>query len=245
MEPHLSAELTLLGMACDLVGGLYLAYDLFGGEKGPLSTITRLVNYSLLMIAGFLFTLGPKFALLAGIGLGSAFGLHIDRIGKGKADTFRFLLGIGTIRAVSVILALRAVGYTSLGLTIGLGAFLVTIFSTKLKITPAAFYQSDKKPHLKKAQLIIAMSLGGLAVTMALVGASFDSDSLEVVHFGIKLGLTFAGTVLIVTTISPMIEWYADNLPDRSFGIAGAILFMTGFLIQAIPSLVVMFDIVK
>ena len=42
-------------MACDLVGGLYLAYDLFGGEKGPLSTLTRLVNYSLLMIAGFIF----------------------------------------------------------------------------------------------------------------------------------------------------------------------------------------------
>ena len=245
MEPHFSAELTLLGMACDLVGGLYLAYDLFGGEKGPLSTITRLVNYSLLMIAGFIFPLGPKFALIAGIGLGAAFGLHIDRIGKGKSDTFWFLLGIGAIRALALTLALWVVDYKSLAIILGPLSLLVSVILPKLKITPAEFYQSDKKPHLKRAQLIIALVLGGLAAATALVGASFGGDSLKVAHFGIKLGLTFAGTVLVVTTLSPMIEWYADNLPDRSFGFAGAILFMTGFLIQAIPSLVVMFDIVK
>ncbi|CAN5576427.1 hypothetical protein BH11CYA1_BH11CYA1_21070 [soil metagenome] len=245
MEPHLSAELTLLGMACDLVGGLYLAYDLFGGEKGPLSTITRLVNYSLLMIAGFLFPLGPKFALIAGIGLGSAFGLHIDRIGKGKPDTFGFLIGIGALRAVTVILALWVADYKSIAIVLGPCAMLMTLLSKKLRITPAEFYQSDKKPHLKKAQLLIALALGVLAIATSLIGASIGMDSLKAAHFGIKLGLTFAGNVLIVTTLSPMIEWYADNLPDRSFGFAGAILFMTGFLIQAIPSLVTMFDIVK
>lgn len=245
MEPHFSAELTLLGMACDLVGGLYLAYDLFGGEKGPLSTMTRLVNYSLLMIAGFIFTLGPKFALIAGIGLGTAFGLHIDRIGKGKKETFWFLVGIGTIRALAISLALYISDFKTLALILGPAALIISIVSPKLKLTPAEFYQSDKKPHLKKAQLVIALALGGLAAATAIVGANFGADSVKVAHFGIKLGLTFAGTVLVATTLAPMIEWYADNLPDRSFGFAGAILFMTGFLIQAIPSLVVMFDIVK
>lgn len=245
MEPHFSAELTLLGMACDLVGGLYLAYDLFGGEKGPLSTMTRLVNYSLLMIAGFIFPLGPKFALIAGIGLGTAFGLHIDRIGKGKKETFWSLVAIGTIRALAITLALYISDYKTLAFILGPAALLMSIISPKLKLTPAEFYQSDKKPHLKKAQLVIALALGGLATATAIVGANFGADSVKVAHFGIKLGLTFAGTVLVVTTLAPMIEWYADNLPDRSFGFAGAILFMTGFLIQAIPSLVVMFDIVK
>ena len=35
------AEISLLGMGLDLLGGCYLAYDLLGGRRGPLRVIAR------------------------------------------------------------------------------------------------------------------------------------------------------------------------------------------------------------
>ena len=51
------------------------------------------------------------------------------------------------------------------------------------------------------------------------------------------------GTVF-VSTFSPSIEWYADNVPDKRMGYIGAILFLIGFAIQSIPSLLVLLGIV-
>ncbi len=40
------AAIALAGMLIGILGGLYLAYDLLGGERGPLGIVTRVVTYS-------------------------------------------------------------------------------------------------------------------------------------------------------------------------------------------------------
>jgi len=104
---HLSAQVTLVGMSLDLIGGLYLAYDLLGGDKGPLSTLTRCVTYSVIVIACVGFSMGLKFGLLAGAGLGIALGLHLERIGRGQKETTAFLFALGLVRATAAPAGVR------------------------------------------------------------------------------------------------------------------------------------------
>ncbi|MCW5822151.1 MAG: hypothetical protein KIT34_05070 [Cyanobacteria bacterium TGS_CYA1] len=244
MEPHFSAQLTLLGMACDVVGGIYLAYDLLGGEKGPLNTFFRLVNYSVLAVLIFCISLGPKFALPAGIGIGCAFGLHLENASRSNKDSFLFLLKLGLIRALGIGTGVWINGFPKMAWLMAAIVIVMSLILPRMGISPAVVYQSEKKPQLKKQQLFIACVLGGVAMTTAFIGAAFTGQSM-VFQFAIRMGLTFACTTLIVTTLSPIIEWYADNLPPKTFGFIGAILFVVGFSIQALPSVAVMYDITK
>lgn len=244
MEPHFAAQLTLLGMACDVVGGIYLAYDLLGGEKGPLNTFFRLVNYSVLAILIFCIALGPKFAIPAGLGIGCAFGLHLENASRNNPDTLWFLFKLGLIRALGIGIGVWVNGYPTMSWVMAIIVMIMSVILPRFGISPATVYQSDKKPQLKKKQLIIAATLGGIAMVTAFLGAEITGQSLAV-QFGVRMGLTFACTTLLVTTLCPIIEWYADNLPPKTFGFIGALLFVIGFSIQALPAVAVMYDITK
>jgi hypothetical protein len=45
---HLIPILSLTGVILDALGGLYLAYDLLGGKKGPLRIVTKSVSYGVM-----------------------------------------------------------------------------------------------------------------------------------------------------------------------------------------------------
>jgi len=44
IDRHTIALLSIIGTSLDVLGALYLAYDLLGGEHGPLRTLTRVVT---------------------------------------------------------------------------------------------------------------------------------------------------------------------------------------------------------
>jgi hypothetical protein len=46
MDHHIVAAVSISGISLDVLGGLYLAYDLLGGQHGPLRLLTRIVTYS-------------------------------------------------------------------------------------------------------------------------------------------------------------------------------------------------------
>jgi hypothetical protein len=41
IDKHTLALISIIGSSFDVLGALYLAYDLLGGEHGPLRTLTR------------------------------------------------------------------------------------------------------------------------------------------------------------------------------------------------------------
>src|SRR3954454_3907928 len=53
MDRHTLALISIVGCSLDVLGALYLAYDLLGGEHGPLRTLTRGVTYGVLFGAGY------------------------------------------------------------------------------------------------------------------------------------------------------------------------------------------------
>src|SRR5437899_7377397 len=70
IDKHTLALISIIGNSLDVLGALYLAYDLLGGEHGPLRTLTRAVTYGALFGTGYGLALGPVFGLATGIAHG-------------------------------------------------------------------------------------------------------------------------------------------------------------------------------
>ena len=66
MDHHAVAAVSLTGICLDVLGGLYLAYDLLGGQHGPLRLLTRMVTYSIVFGIGYGLGLGLFFGLASG-----------------------------------------------------------------------------------------------------------------------------------------------------------------------------------
>lgn len=237
LPDQLSAQITLTGMTMDLIGGLYLAYDLLGGDKGPLSTLTRIVTYSLLLVVLLSLPMGLKFGLPAGLGLGIALGLHLERIGRGQGETAKFLFGVGLLRATGIYLAALWDGTPGLAACAFPLVFAGSIILPKLKLSPAYFYEAGKKPTFGWRKFFLACVMGCLAAGAGAIAALIQHDSRMLVMV-VKPALTIAMAMMVITTVTPLIEWYADNIPGKTMGYLGTTLFVLGFAVQSIPSLV-------
>ena len=66
IDKHTIALISIIGCSLDLLGAMYLAYDLLGGEHGPLRTLTRTVTYGALFGIGYVLVWGPIFGLAGG-----------------------------------------------------------------------------------------------------------------------------------------------------------------------------------
>lgn len=238
LPDQLSAQITLTGQTMDLIGGLYLAYDLLGGDKGPLSTLTRVVTYSLMMVILLSLPMGLKFGLPAGIGLGIALGLHLERIGRGQKETAKFLFAVGLLRATGIYLAALWDGSPGLAACAFPLVLVASIILPKLKLSPAYFYEAGKKPSFGWRKFLLACVMGIMAAGAGVVTAFLQHDSSHIVMLVLKPALTLSMAMMVITTVTPLIEWYADNIPGKTMGYLGTTLFVVGFAVQAIPSLV-------
>src|SRR6202050_4218640 len=82
MDKHILALISIIGSSLDVLGALYLAYDLLGGEHGPLRTLTRAVTYGVLFGAGYGFALGPVFGLASGVAHGITLAWEYSRASR-------------------------------------------------------------------------------------------------------------------------------------------------------------------
>jgi len=83
MNHHTIAAVSIVGTCLDVLGSLYLAYDLLGGQHGPLRLLTRVVTYSILFGIGFGLGLGLFFGVVAGIATGLTVSIVLNRTARG------------------------------------------------------------------------------------------------------------------------------------------------------------------
>src|ERR1700684_829083 len=86
MDRHTLALISIVGSALDVLGALYLAYDLLVGEHGPLRTLTRAVTYGALFGTGYGLALGPLFGLITGIAHGITLGWEYARTSRNEPN---------------------------------------------------------------------------------------------------------------------------------------------------------------
>src|SRR5712672_4667336 len=103
MDHHTVAAISIAGTSLDVLGSLYLAYDLLGGQHGPLRLLTRAVTYSIVFGVGYGLGLGLFFGLAAGITAGITLSIEFNRAARGLDHYSLFWEGLFS--------ALRGFGY--------------------------------------------------------------------------------------------------------------------------------------
>jgi hypothetical protein len=245
MDRHLLAAISIAGTSLDLLGGMYLAYDLLGGRHGPLRTLTRAVTYAAIFGLAFGLPLGWRFGLAVGLTHGFTLAIEYSRAAREQSDSGLLLDAVfSLIRAVGYGIGLYY--YKSLGMRF---AILFTVLSTvgqvfaySRGISPATDYEAIARPRLSRRQLFgVVNRTVGYTIAALLCGiAAKGSYSLAL---ALKIGLVMGVATAFAVFINPYVEWTAENLPERRLGVFGICLILAGFSLQSVQYWITLLDI--
>jgi hypothetical protein len=244
MDHHTLAAVSITGSGLDVVGSLYLAYDLLGGQHGPLRLLTRAVTYALVFGFGYGLGLGLFFGVASGIATGITLSIELNRAARGLAHYSLPWEGMfGAIRGFAFGVGLYGVvgfGFaTSFAILITLGQ----IFAYSRGIRPALDYASSRRPRFSRRQFqgTVVRTVGYIA--SALVCSAFIHHLDHPWSFAIRVGLVTGIVTAVGVTFNPYIEYYADNLPERRLGALGIGLILCGFALQSLQYWLALFDV--
>jgi hypothetical protein len=244
MNHHTVAVVSIVGTCLDVLGTLYLAYDLLGGQHGPLRLLTRAVTYSALFGVGYGLGLGLFFGLASGIATGVTLSIEFNRAARGLDHYSLFWEALfSAIRGLAFAAGLfRILGF---GFAIAF-AILITIgqvFAYSRGMRPAADYAADRRPWLTRRQFwgTVIRTLGYMVT--ALICSAFIHHVEHAWFFAIRVGLVTGIVTGVGGSVYPYIEYYADNLPERWLGTFGIGLILCGFTLQSVQYWLTLFDI--
>ncbi len=247
MDHIISAKINLIGMLFDSLGGLYLAYDLLGGEKGPLKLITRFITYSLLLFVLYDLFFGFKFAILGGFGLGLILSTQFylinryNHISKSAMVVFTLLTAI----VLGTSMSFRFGREFGLWFIFFNSLFVLVFSSHYVRIIEVYIRISDKtrKRKFELVNYVPAMLRGFVVGTSTLLASWMVYHSFKALTMGLIIGLIASIIGTAVTISVPYIERFVDNLPDRTLGMFGISLFIVGFFLQSIQYIEILWKI--
>jgi len=235
MDHHALAIISIIGSCLDVLGAMYLAYDLLGGEHGPLRALTRGVTYGAIFAAGFGIPLGPVFGMACGITHGFTLALEFSRASRGRHDP-----GFWHDTAASAIRGLgHGVGFAwyfgpVAGLLFGAASTVGQAVAYRIGIRPDMEYLPA--PHFRVSRVVILAALNrtlGYGIAAAVLCATVAHRPDRAVSFGAVIGLTVGVVTAISSCASPLIEWAADHVPEKRMGVYGIALILAGFGLQS------------
>lgn len=235
---YLLAWLSLAGIALDLLGGLYLAYDLLGGRRGPLRTLARAATYA--VVFGALYTAGLPldFGPVAGVGLGVLLGVEYG-LRRGEAAGLIFAV----LRGVVFGIAGGLLHGERFGVVLGVGTAVGLLGVYRLRFSVARDYPTREAPRIRtevvRAQAIRA-SVTAVAATLA--GVAAGVGGVSTVLFALRLAFVSWVTGVVVGSAAPFVERWADEVSTRRLGMIGAVLILTGLLLQSVAYWVVILN---
>jgi len=226
------------GTLCDAVGGLYLTYDLLGGSRGPLGLITRAATYGLIFALGYGLTFGPIFGAVAGLGLGGILSFEFWRVAyhqRVHGSSPLYNVGASGI-ARGCVLGLASVGRFGWQFGAVFGALNAALMFVvyRLKFAPTHDYAPCRRlrlnPHTIKAALMRALGIG---VSGGITGW-VEARHVHAAGFGLTIGLVVGLISLVVGIVSPTVEWWIENLPERVLAAFGFSLIALGLIFQSV-----------
>jgi hypothetical protein len=229
------AIISIVGSSFDVIGSLYLAYDLLGGEHGPLRTLTRSVTYGVLVGVGFGVFLGPVFGLATGVTTGLTLSWEFTRAARNQPNPgFWYETGTSAIRGCGYALGLSYLYGARFGITLGILSTAGQVIAYQFGVRPSRDYAPSTRPGISRLQLLaVAVRTVGYAVA-AYISALVGHQQSHALVFGVEIGLMIGAVTGILSFCVPMIEWAADHMPERLMGVIGVCLILIGFALQSV-----------
>jgi hypothetical protein len=248
MDHHTVAEIAIAGSGLDVLGSLYLAYDLLGGPHGPLRLLTRAVTYSILFGLGYGLGLGLLFGVASGLASGVTVAIELNRTSK-RQDHYSLPWEalFSAIRASAFSAAL----YPKVGLRFAvLYAVLLTggqisayLRGVRPSLRLTAQHKGSRAPRFPRVLLwaTVVRTVGYIAA--ALICSAIVRHVEHPWLFATRLGVVTGLVTGVGMAFSPHIEYYADHLPQRRMGVFGVALMFFGFALQSLQYWLAVFDI--
>jgi hypothetical protein len=241
------AYLGLTGTILDVMGGLYMAYDILGGRNGPLSLITRIATYSLIFGVCYGAALGPVFGITSGLGLGVILALEFHRVSRHQRLYQSSPLRQAPRFSVARGLVFGAAAGAAFGLQFGalFGALCASgLYAlSRMGMNPTNDYIAQPRLHISRHKLVASI-LRGLVVGLAGgLAAWIETANNHSFGFGLVVGGTGGVVSILLTTLSPVIEWRIDNMPERQMLMMGLGMIFCGFFLQSVQYLAVILNL--
>lgn len=244
MDHHTVATVSIAGSGLDVLGSLYLAYDLLGGQHGPLRLLTRAVTYSVVFGIGYGLGLGFFFGLTTGAATGVTVAIELSRMARRQDHYPLFWEGVfSAIRGVAFGAGLYPyVGFrfaAAFGTLITLGQILA--YSRGLR--PSVDYGPSRRPRLSRRQFWAAVVRTVGYITTALICSAFVQHLEHPWLFALRLGMVTGLVTAAGNALGPFIEYFSENLPARSMGAFGIGLIFVGFALQSFQYWLAVMDV--
>lgn len=244
IDRHTLALVSIVGSSLDVLGALYLAYDLLGGEHGPLRTLTRGVTYGALFGLGYGLALGPIFGLASGATHGLTLAWEFSRASRrGPKPGFWYDF---------VMCVIRGAGFGS-GIAYLYGARFGAVFGALSTVGQVIGYQAGMRPTIDyepvaRFRLTKYQLLGAVNRTFGYAFAGFISalaahQRVSALVIGVKAGLAIGVVTALATACTSAVEWGADHVPEKRMGVFGLGLILVGFALQSAQYWVVLLDL--
>lgn len=242
IDKHTLALVSIIGSSLDALGALYLAYDLLGGEHGPLRTLTRGVTYGALFGIGYGLALGPVFGLASGVAHGLTLAWEFSHASRHRPKPgFWYDLAMSAIRGVGFALGAAHLYGSVFGAAFGALSTVGQVIGYQAGMRPTIDYQPVARFRLTRHQFLGAVNRTfgyAFAGSISALAAHQRTNALTV---GLKAGLVIGVVTAAATACTSAVEWGADHVPEKGMGVFGLVLMLIGFVLQSVQYWVTLF----
>jgi hypothetical protein len=244
IDKHTLALISIIGSSLDVLGALYLAYDLLGGEHGPLRTVTRAVTYGALFGAGYGLAFGPVFGLASGTAHGVTLAWEFSRASKHRPKPgLWYDLAMSAIRGAGFALGAAYLYGRAFGLALGVLSTVGQTAAYRFGIRPTIDYEPAARLRLTKFQFLATVNrMAGFAAA-GFLSALVTHPGASALSLALKFGLAIGLVTMVGSACMPVIEWSADRLPEKRMGVLGVGLILVGFALQSVQYWLALLDI--
>jgi len=201
IDKHTLALVSIAGSSLDVLGALYLAYDLLGGEHGPLRTLTRGVTYGALFGALYGLALGPVFGLASGVAHGLTLAWEFSRASRGGPEPGFWLdTAMSAIRGCGFALGAAYLYGGTFGATFGALSTVAQALAYRVGLRPTIDYRPARHPRLNKHQLLAAVNRTVGYTVAGYISALAAHQRANALSAGLKAGVAIG----VVTAIEPV-----------------------------------------
>jgi hypothetical protein len=243
MDKHTLALISIAGSSLDMLGAMYLAYDLLGGEHGPLRTLTRAVTYGALFGTGYGLALGPVFGVASGAAHGITLAWEYSRASRHEPKPGFWLdTAMSAVRGCGFALGASYLFGSRFGIAFGVLSTAGQAIAYRFGIRPTVDYKPATRPRVSRFQLLAAANRTvGYAVTGYV--CSLLAHRANGISVGLRAGLAIGVVTAIIGSCTPFVEWTADHVPEKRMGVFGVGLILTGFTLQSVQYWITLLDI--
>lgn len=244
IDRHTLALISIIGSWLDVLGALYLAYDLLGGEHGPLRTLTRGVTYGVLFGTGYGLGFGLVFGLAAGVTHGITLAWELSRASIGRPKPgFWYDASMSAIRGAGFAIGGAYLYGVIFGATLGVLSTVGQAFAYRIGVRPTMDYQPVARPRLTRHMFLAAVNRTVGYTCGGLISALTAHRGGNALAIGVKFGLVFGVVTGIFSACTSLVEWGADHVPEKSMGVFGVGLILIGFALQSVQYWVALLDV--